>query len=150
MTTPVTPLLTVDAVIELPDRDGCPIVVIERKHPPLGLALPGGFVDVGETVEAAVMRESDEEVGLKIDLKGVLGVFSDPARDVRGHTVSIVYVATATGEPAAADDAAEVFVVNPDELLVESLVFDHAKIIGRYRLYRQGGIALLPAVSLDP
>ena len=134
MTRPVTPLLTVDAVIELPERDGCPIVLIERKHEPLGLAFPGGFVDVGETVETAVKRESLEEVGLDINIKGILGIFSDPMRDARGHTVSIVFVATARGEPRAADDAARVYVINPETPVQRPLVFDHAKIIERYLL----------------
>ena len=146
MTKPVTPLLTVDAVIELPERDGCPIVIIERKHEPLGLAFPGGFVDVGETVEMAVKRESLEEVGLDIKLKGILGIFSDPSRDARGHTVSIVFVSTARGEPRAADDAAEAYVINPETLAERPMVFDHAKILQRYLSYRAGTASLLPAM----
>jgi 8-oxo-dGTP diphosphatase len=143
MTRPVTPLLTVDAVIELPEREGCPVVLIERKNEPVGLALPGGFVDVGESVESAVIRESLEEVGLEIRLKGILGVYSDPARDARGHTVSVVFVATASSEPNAADDAAAVYIVNPETYVNQQLVFDHAKIMQRYLLYRARSISLL-------
>jgi len=145
MTRPVTPLLTVDAVIELPEREGCPVVLIERKHEPVGLALPGGFVDVGETVESAVIRESLEEVGLDIRLKGILGIYSDPVRDTRGHTVSVVFVAVASGEPNAADDAAATYVVNPETYENLQLVFDHAKIMQRYMQYRAGTITLLSA-----
>lgn len=102
---PVTPLLTVDIIIELRDRPGAPIVLIERKNPPHGWALPGGFVDVGERLENAARREALEETSLEVELQTLLGCYSDPARDPRGHTVSAVYVATATGEPQARDDA---------------------------------------------
>ncbi len=107
MPRPRTPALAVDVIIELEDRPGRPIVLIERRFPPSGHALPGGFVDVGETVEEAARREAREETGLDIRLGRLLGVYSDPARDPRGHTVSLVYVATATGEPVAGDDAAD-------------------------------------------
>ena len=90
MARPITPALTVDVVIELTDRPDRPIVLIERRNPPAGHALPGGFVDVGETVEAAAVREAREETGLEVTLTRLLGVYSDPARDPRGHTVSIV------------------------------------------------------------
>jgi len=127
---PVTPLLTVDVVIELVDRPGRPIVLIERRNPPLGHALPGGFVDLGETVEAAARREAREETGLAVTLTRLLGVYSDPARDPRGHTVSVVYVGEASGEPRAGDDAARVRIVEPAELPV--LAFDHARILADY------------------
>lgn len=127
---PRTPALTVDLVIELADRPGRPIVLIERRHPPRGHALPGGFVDVGETVEAAARREAREETGLEVTLKALLGVYSDPGRDARGHTVSIVYVAEARGEPAAGDDAAAVRVATLDAL--PPLAFDHGRILADY------------------
>lgn len=130
MPRPVTPALTVDLIIELADRPGRPIVLIERRHPPHGHALPGGFVDVGETVEAAARREAREETGLEVTLKSLLGVYSDPARDARGHTVSIVYVAEARGAPAAGDDAAAVRIVTLDAL--PPLAFDHGRILADY------------------
>jgi len=130
MARPVTPLLTVDVVIELIDRPGRPIVLIERRNPPHGHALPGGFVDLGETVEAAALREAREETGLDVTLTRLLGVYSDPARDPRGHTVSVVYVGKARGEPRAGDDAARVRIVDPAE--PPALVFDHARILADY------------------
>jgi 8-oxo-dGTP diphosphatase len=130
MARPVTPLLTVDVVIELIDRPGRPIVLIERRNPPHGHALPGGFVDVGETVEAAALREAREETGLDVTLTRLLGVYSDPTRDPRGHTVSVVYVGEARGEPRAGDDAARVRIVDPAER--PTLAFDHARILADY------------------
>ena len=130
MPRPTTPDLAVDVIIELEDRPGRPIVLIERRYPPAGHALPGGFVDIGETVEVAARREAREETGLEIRLARLLGVYSDPARDPRGHTVSLVYIATATGEPVAGDDAAGVLIVNPGA--APPLVFDHGLILGDY------------------
>ena len=130
MPAPVTPKLTVDVVIELLDRAQRPIVLIERRHPPPGWALPGGFVDVGETVEAAAVREAREETGLAIELGALVGVYSDPLRDPRGHTVSVVFAATARGEPAAADDARAVAAVDPRR--PPPLAFDHARILADY------------------
>jgi 8-oxo-dGTP diphosphatase len=132
---PVTPLLTVDVVVELVDRPGRPIVLIERRNPPAGHALPGGFVDVGETTEEAARREALEETGLEVELTGLLGVYSDPSRDPRGHTVSVVYYGKARGEPVAGDDAAGIAVVDP--ALPPSLAFDHARIIADYLRARQ-------------
>ncbi len=130
MPRPVTPLLSVDVVIELIDRDARPIVLIERRYEPFGWALPGGFVDVGETVEHAAVREAREETGLQVELQSLLGCYSDPRRDPRGHTVSIVYVATARGEPEARDDAKTVVLADPAAPPV--LVFDHARILADY------------------
>jgi len=127
---PRTPALTVDVVIELTDRPGRPIVLVERRNPPAGHALPGGFVDVGETVEQAAVREAREETGLEITITRLLGVYSDPARDPRGHTVSIVFVGEARGEPAAGDDAARVIVSRPES--PPALAFDHARILADY------------------
>lgn len=130
MPRPTTPAVAVDLVIEMTDRPGRPIVLIERRNPPPGYALPGGFVDVGETVEAAACREALEETGLAVDLGRLLGVYSDPGRDPRGHTVSIVFTARASGEPRAGDDAARVVVVSPEQPPL--LAFDHARIIADY------------------
>jgi 8-oxo-dGTP diphosphatase len=134
MPRPPTPALTVDIVIELEDRAGCPIVLIRRRNPPAGHSLPGGFVDVGETVERAAVREAREETGLDVTLSGLLGVYSDPDRDPRGHTVSIVFVATARGAPRAGDDAGAVLVTDPDA--APPLVFDHDRILADYRARR--------------
>ena len=138
MSRPVTPLLTVDIIVELTDRPGKPIVLIERRYPPLGWALPGGFVDVGETLEQAAVREAREEISLPVSLKFLLGCYSDPARDMRGHTVSAVYIAEATGMPVAADDASKVEVF-PVSGLPDRLAFDHDRILHDYLHYLKTG-----------
>lgn len=130
----MTPLLAADIVIELDDR----IVLIERRNPPYGWALPGGFVDPGETVERAAVREAAEETGLVVSLVCLLGCYSDPARDPRGHTASLVYVATAMGEPQARDDARAVIVVDP-AAIDRPLAFDHDRILQDYRVWRATG-----------
>ena len=125
MTVPTTPLLTVDAVIILNRK----IVLIKRKKPPFknNFALPGGFVEVGETTEAAVIREANEETGLSIDIIKLVGVYSEPSRDPRGHTVSVCYLAIGHGEPRAATDAAGVALFDIKEL--PDIAFDHQKMI---------------------
>lgn len=138
MPLPETPKLTVDIIIELTDRPGRPILLIERKNPPHGWALPGGFVDVGESLEQAAVREADEEISLPVTLLALLGCYSDPARDPRMHTASAVYVAEACGTPRAADDAANVQVFSIEEL-PSPLAFDHAQILADYLAYRQSG-----------
>ena len=121
------PLPTVDIIIEFPDG----ILLIKRKNEPYGWALPGGFVDYGETVEAAAIREALEETGLDILNLRLVGCYSDPQRDPRQHTISTVFAAKAAGIPTAGDDAAEVAVV-PLSSLPDQLCFDHEKIIADY------------------
>ncbi len=136
---PTTPLLAADAIIELTDKPGRPIVLIERKNPPYGWAIPGGFVDVGERLEVAAIREAKEEVCLDVRLKALLGMYSDPKRDERGHTVTAVYVAEATGEPEAADDAKNLDIFNLDSL-PDELAFDHRQVLEDYRNFRKSGM----------
>jgi len=126
-----TPFVAVDGIVILYGRDERikGMVLIERKNPPLGIALPGGFVDVGESCENALVREMKEEISLDVEIIGLLGIYSDPKRDPRFHTVSAVYVCKAYGEPKAADDAKKCFVYSLNEIPMEELVFDHAKIV---------------------
>ena len=142
MNKPVTPLLTVDIIIEMVDRPERPIVLIERKHPPHGWALPGGFVDVGESLETAAVREALEETSLRVTLTRLLGVYSDPSRDSRGHTASAVYIAEAHGEPRAADDAKHLALYDPR--VAPHLAFDHDRIISDYLLYMDTGEQPVP------
>ncbi len=130
-----TPLLTVDIMIEM-DSGG--IVLIERKNPPHGWALPGGFVDVGETLEAAALREAKEETTLDVELVCQMHAYSEPARDTRFHSVTVVFVATATGTPIGADDAARAEVYT-EENLPKEIAFDHSQIIKDYFLWKIGG-----------
>lgn len=139
MAFPRTPALTVDIIIELSDRADRPIVLVERRNPPHGWALPGGFVDIGETAPAAAIREAKEEAGLAVDLIQLLGCYSDPRRDPRGHTASIVYIARAGGVPAAADDARAVKVFAVEQLPTTPLVFDHYRILTDYLIWRETG-----------
>lgn len=139
MSRPVTPALAADTIIELIDYPGRPIVLIERAYPPFGWAIPGGFVDVGERIEHAAIREAYEEVGLQVRLIALLGIYSDPSRDYRGHTVTACYVAEAKGEPIAADDAKNCQIFLPDNLPI-LLAFDHAQVLSHYLDFRANGI----------
>jgi 8-oxo-dGTP diphosphatase len=140
MTVPRTPHLAVDIIIAMADGT---IALIERAHPPSGWALPGGFVDIGETLAQAAVREAREETGLEITLITLLGCYSDPARDARGHTVSVVYIASAYGEPCAADDAKNIVLTDPCHPPAH-LAFDHALILADYVRYRDTGVLPRP------
>lgn len=139
------PKPTVDAIIELDDRH---VVVIERANPPLGVAFPGGFVDEGESLEDACIREALEETGLEVELVALLGVYSDPARDPRQHNISTTYIARSSGTPVAGDDAARVRIVSVDDLLQQPFVFDHALIAADYLRWRETRLAAPPRPSL--
>ena len=133
------PAPTVDIIIELIDRPHRPIILIERHNEPLGWAIPGGFVDYGESVENAARREAEEEIGLKVELVEQLLVYSDPSRDPRQHTISIVFLATAMGEPLAGDDAKGLGIFEPWSIPA-NLCFDHDRILHNYLQYRNYGI----------
>jgi 8-oxo-dGTP diphosphatase len=139
MVKPVTPLVAVDIIIEYGDG----IVLIERKNEPFGWALPGGFVDVGESLERAAIREALEETSLHVELRELLYVYGKPGRDRRGHTVSIIYIGEGRGHLRAADDAkgARVFGY---ETLPDSLAFDHREIIADYFTFIQTGERPVP------
>ncbi len=122
------PLLTVDIIIEMPGQG---IVLIERKNPPFGWAIPGGFVDYGESLEAAAIREAREETGMDLVNLKQFHAYSDPQRDPRGHTVSVVFTALGNGVPKAGDDAKNLQIFSLDRL-PENLVFDHALILSHY------------------
>jgi 8-oxo-dGTP diphosphatase len=132
---PRGPSPTVDVVIALP---GDRVVLVRRRNPPPGWALPGGFVDVGETVEAAAVREAREETGLEVTLTELLYVYSDPRRDPRRHTLSAVFLGRADGEPAGGDDAAEARAFAWDAL-PSPIAFDHAEILRDARRLLLGG-----------
>lgn len=130
------PFTTVDAIIEI----GNGIVAIQRSNPPFGWALPGGFVDYGESLEEAVTREAKEETGLDItDLKQ-FHTYSDPKRDPRFHTIGTVFIAQANGRPEAGDDAAGLKVIKPNEIKNLDFAFDHKKILQDYLKYKKSRI----------
>ena len=132
---PVTPPVAVDVIVEM----GGGVVLIERKNPPHGWALPGGFVDVGEGLPHAALREAKEEISLDLELTEQFYAYSDPARDPRGQTISIVFLARAPegAEPRAADDAKNVRVWPWTQL--PPLAFDHATVLADYRRYKTTG-----------
>lgn len=136
-----TPKLTVDVLVRLWEGERLRgIVLVDRRNPPRGLALPGGFVEVGERVEVAARREIEEETGLKVRLVSLLGVYSDPGRDPRFHTVSVVFVGDAAGEPRAGSDAKRVRIFPLEEVPLQRLVFDHSRIVADYL---RGGCRIL-------
>jgi len=134
---PETPLLAVDLIIRHAANPGR-VLVIERRNPPPGWALPGGFVDPGEPVERAARREALEETNLDVRLEALLGVYSDPERDPRGHTVSLVYVVRGEGEALAQDDALALRWLDPEDR-TQPLAFDHRRILDDYLRFRATG-----------
>jgi ADP-ribose pyrophosphatase YjhB (NUDIX family) len=131
------PAPTADVIVEM---SGGGIVLIERKNPPIGWALPGGFVDYGESLETCAQREAKEETGLDVELLEQLGTYSDPSRDTRRHTITTVYVARPVGDeaPRAADDASKAAVFTRDSL-PSSIVFDHTRILEDYFRWKDAG-----------
>ena len=132
---PRGPLPTVDVIAEMPQGG---VVLVRRKYPPPGWALPGGFVEAGETAAAAARRELREETGLDVELTELFHVYSDPARDPRGPTLGVVFIGRASGTPEGADDAAEARAFAVDALPAP-LAFDHGLILADYRRYRREG-----------
>jgi len=124
------PRLAADCIIQLGGDPGS-VVLIRRKNPPHGWAIPGGFVDLGESVEAAAIREMKEETGLDVKLVRQFHTYSDPSRDPRGHTVTVVFVGSATGTPVGGDDALEARAYTKDRL-PKDLAFDHAQVLDDY------------------
>ncbi len=133
------PYPTVDIIIQVDRR----VVLVKRKNPPHGWAIPGGFVDYGESVEHAAVREAYEETGMTVVLQGLLGVYSAPERDRRMHTISTVFVAGAAGTPSAGDDAAEAGLFTLDSIPAP-LAFDHSIIMRHYAELLEGGRCLCP------
>jgi len=137
------PFPTVDIIIEITSgRRVRGIVLIERRNPPPGWALPGGFVDYGETLEAAAVREAREETSLDVELVGQLGGYSDPSRDPRFHTISTVFLARASGTPKGADDARTAVIADPRDR-TRPLAFDHRRILDDYLALTKGARACL-------
>src|SRR5579862_4022307 len=127
MPRPQCPPIADDVIAEIGDK----IVLIERKNFPHGWAIPGGFVDFGETVEQAAVREAREEISLAVEIRALLGIYSHPNRDPRGQTITVVYIARANGAPRAADDAKTVGLFDP-RTPPAPLAFDHAEILRDY------------------
>jgi len=122
------PIPTVDIIIEIPSKG---VVLIKRKNPPYGWAIPGGFLDYGESLEEAAIREAKEETNLDVELIRQFHTYSDPERDPRHHSVSTVYIAKGKGIPEANDDAVEIGVFNGSNLPKE-IAFDHRSILKDY------------------
>jgi len=122
------PIPTVDIIIEIESKG---IVLIKRKNPPFGWALPGGFVDYGESLEEGAVREAKEETDLDVKLTEQFHTYSNPNRDPRHHSISTVYIAKAKGVPQAKDDAIEIGVFNESNLPAE-IAFDHRSILNDY------------------
>ena len=134
MASPRNPAPTVDVTIELADGIG----LIKRRYPPPGWALPGGFVEYGERVETAAVREAREETGLEVTLVELFHVYSDPHRDPRRHTIAVVFIGSARGVPVPGDDAAEAMVCTA-ETLPAPIAFDHSQILSDYYTYKRTG-----------
>ncbi len=131
---PPGPSPTTDVIIDVGGR----IVLVERRFEPKGWALPGGFIEVGESAATAALREVQEETGLVPTLTELFHVYSDPGRDPRRHTLTVVYLGVATGEPRGGDDAARALLFTADSL-PSPLAFDHARILDDYFTYRRTG-----------
>jgi 8-oxo-dGTP diphosphatase len=140
MPRPSCPPIAADVIVEMEDR----IVLIERKNFPFGWTIPGGFVDFGETIEQAAVREAREEISLVVELRVLLGLYSRPDRDPRGQTISAVYIGRASGVPQAADDAKQVTLVSPDNL-PSPMAFDHVEILAHYLSFLRTGKLPIPA-----
>ena len=127
------PLVTVDIIIEIDDK----IILIQRANPPHGWALPGGFVDYGESLESAAIREAKEETSLEVLLEDQFHTYSDPGRDPRHHTITTVFIGKGIGVPKPADDAKKLELFSKHDL-PDPIVFDHRKIIRDYFQYKEG------------
>ncbi len=137
------PVPTVDIIIEILNRG---LVLIQRAKPPYGWALPGGFVEYGESLEDAARREAREETNLEVELLGQFHTYSDPRRDPRQHNISTVFVARADGTPQAADDARSLAIFRPESLPTE-LAFDHGQILTDYLKVRDQWLSKLKKTS---
>ena len=129
------PAIASDTIIELSDGG---IVLIERKNEPFGWAIPGGFIDYGESAEEAAIREAKEETGLDVTLVEQFKTYSSPGRDPRGHTITIIFIVTGSGTPVAADDAKNAGVFHETNLPA-NLAFDHPQVLGEYFEYKRSG-----------